>query len=990
MRTALGMLLALILGVGLAATAAAQMQPVALSGAENSLTLVSHEGDVMVYRATIGELAALEVETPRGRFTKLFIPGFHSSQREGAPELPMMNRLVEVPFGAAARVEVTSLASRSLRLADLGLDHPLFPAQPSMPKSADPADWPFVYDAAAYAAARVAEEPGRVIDCGRMRAARVGRLEISPVEYFPAENRVLVHEELELRVRFDGADHAAGAALKARTNSLFFEPVYQRLEGYRSVHEDHPDLVGDVVTYVIVTHPMFAAQLQEFAAWKTERGFRVVTGVTGQGGLGTTAAEIQAWIRNLYENATPQLPAPSFVLFVGDVAQMPTWTISGDATDRPYCAIDADLIPDIYYGRFSATSTSQLQAILDKTLMYDQFAMPDPSYLGQVVMIAGMDSGYGQVWANGQINYGTTHYFNAAHGIYSYTHLYPASGGQAAQIVQEVSNGVSYVNYTAHGSTTSWSDPSFTQSNINNLQNYGKYCLAVGNCCLTSSYAIGECFAETWLRAPGKGAIGYIGGSNSTYWNEDYWWGVGYTSNIVQYPTYAQTMMGAYDGLFHDHGEAMEQWYVTNDAIVFCGNLAVTESGSSRIAYYWNIYNLMGDPSLSIWLGVPPANPVTHPATVFTTWSTIPITAAPGSYVGLTKDGELIGAGTVGAGGALDLPIWADPLTPGYARLVVMAQNREPYVEELTVIIPAVVTIDPDAIDANVETQIDVGVYEFDGVTPKPGIEIWAAGLNYESVHAFTGADGHCTITVNYPFGPTIDIVGKDPAESWELFREAITVHALPLGMPDIWVVTTIGLADTLALNLPATLQSTVLQGGCTLWAFLNGQYLDSTVGRQLTVTPTAIGTVRGILSLSGYDIYAEDFPVIRAYGTLAGHVDAAGSPAAGAVVRGYDADEALVFETTANAQGDYTVADPLVVAPYTITADYFGFLHWEEPYFVQYGANTLDIDLVPAPSGVLTGTITEAGTGAPLEATVKVYRSDNQQLYNETTSDPA
>ena len=65
--------------------------------------------------------------------------------------------------------------------------------------------------------------------------------------------------------------------------------------------------------------------------------------------------------------------------------------------------------------------------------------------------------------------------------------------------------------------------------------------------------------------------------------------------------------MGAYDGLFHDHpSEAdMGQWYVTNDALVFCGNLAVTESGSSRIAYYWNIYNLLGDPSLTTYLGAP-------------------------------------------------------------------------------------------------------------------------------------------------------------------------------------------------------------------------------------------------------------------------------------------------------------------------------------------------------------------------------------------------
>ena len=51
----------------------------------------------------------------------------------------------------------------------------------------------------------------------------------------------------------------------------------------------------------------------------------------------------------------------------------------------------------MYYGRFSCSNPSNLQAMIDKTLMYDQFTMPDPSYLGEVVMIAGMESGHGQV-----------------------------------------------------------------------------------------------------------------------------------------------------------------------------------------------------------------------------------------------------------------------------------------------------------------------------------------------------------------------------------------------------------------------------------------------------------------------------------------------------------------------------------------------------------------------------------------------------------------
>ncbi|MBD3334939.1 MAG: hypothetical protein GF355_05435, partial [Candidatus Eisenbacteria bacterium] len=589
-----------------------------------------------------------------------------------------------------------------------------------------------------------------------------------------------------------------------------------------------------------------------------------------------------------------------------------------------------------------------------------------------------------------QINYGTTYYFNEAHGIYSHTYLYPESGSHDQDIIQDVSNGVAYVNYTAHGSQTSWSDPNFTQGDVNNLQNSGKYCTAVGNCCLTSTYDYGECFAETWLRAADKGAIGYIGGSNSTYWDEDYWWGVGYTSSIVSNPTYEQSGLGAYDGVFHDHGESMNNWYVVNDALIFCGNLAVMESGSSLTTYYWNIYNLMGDPSISTYLGVPEPNPVVHPETIFTTWTSMTVEAVPGSYVGLTREGELIGAGTVGESGILELPLWPDPLEPGSARLVVMAQNREPYAVDLNIIVPATVYIDPTVIDAGVPTDISVGVFEMDGVTPKPGIEVWADGLDYESVHAFTDDTGYCTISVDYPYGPSLDIVGKDPAESWELFREAVEVDAQMMFGAALWVTTEIGLNDSFALNLPGVIHANVPVAGHTLWALLNGEPLASTSEDSLEVTPTELGQMTGIIAVPGYDLVSRNFPVIEAYGQLTGHVDASGSPAAGAVVQGFNDLDELVFEATADSQGDYDVGEDILVAPYTVTVDYFGYLPWEEEFFVNYGANELNVSLDPAPSGVVTGVVTEVGTGAPLEASVQVYRADTMELYTETTSDPA
>jgi subtilisin-like proprotein convertase family protein len=983
------LLFALALGAMAAGSVWAEVQPIPLAAERSQIQVTSQSRDELLLRIEVGELTALDVDTKEGVFTRLLIPGFHMSQVEGAPELPMMNRLIAIPQGANARIEAQVVKSRLIDLADYGITHPLMPAQPSMPKSADPETWPFVYDRSAYQVGKVAQELARIEPVGRLRAMQLGRVEISPVEYLPQTNQIRVTEAIDVSIVFEGADHAAQADLMAQTYSPFFTPLYDKITNGKAFQDAYPDRVGDVVTMVVVTPPEFQAQMQPFVDWKTERGFHVIVGVTGTPEVGVTTTSIQTYLHNLYNSPPAGLPAPSFILFVGDVAQMPTFTLAGDASDRPYCAVDGDLVPDMYYGRFSATNSTMLQAILDKSMMYEQYTMPDPSYLGEVCMIAGVDSYWAPTHANGQINYGTDNYFNAAHGILSHTYLYPASGSSAAQIVQDVSNGLALVNYTAHGSTTSWSNPSFTQSDVNGLANSGEYCLAIGNCCLTSSYDLGECFGETFLRAADKGAIGYIGGSNSTYWDEDFWWGVGYTASITANPTYAATGLGAYDGLFHDHGEAEHLWYVTNDAIIFCGNLAVMEAGSARIEYYWNIYNLLGDPSLSSYLGVPDANPVVHPGTVFTTQPTITIDAEQGSYVGLTQNGVLVGAGTTDAGGSLGITFLQTPLIPGVPlHLVVTAQNREPYVADLNVIVPATVTIVPDVIDANVETAITVTVMEADGITPIPGIDIWAEGLAYATTPVATDMSGEAVITVNYPYGPTLDIVGKDPAEPYRLFTEPITVNASAMLNPDLFVTTDIGLDDAFALNLPGTLHAVVKELKHTLWAIMPDGTELSTAGLTLDLTPAELGEVTGIIAISGYDLYTETFDVIEAYGTLTGTVASGGSPLGGVTVQGYDAGMSLAFEAVTDGTGAFDVGEDILVADYTLVVDHFGYLHYETPYFVNYGANTYDIGLTPAPSGILTGTVTSAARD-PLAATVRVYRSDTGELYTETVSDP-
>ena len=933
-----------ILLILLAGSALAADHAIPVKGGNTILTHDSAGRDALSFHVEVGALEAVDVKTKAGTFTRLILPGYHTSRDVGNPELPMMNRLVNVPFGATARVVVDKVQTRTVKLADHGIDNQLMPHQPSVSKSADLENLEFHFNRAAYSASAVkaAAQPVTVVGVGSLRAMDLARVEIAPVEYRPLSGELIVTESIDFRVVFDGADHQKAQDRFAATASPFFNHLYDQVAGgdaAKAFHDDYPDRVADKVKMVIVTPPAYAAQLSDFVQWKTERGFEMIVAVTGTPEVGATTTSIQSYLHGLYNAATAADPAPSFVIFVGDVAEMPTWSMSGDATDRPYCAVDGDLIPDMYYGRFSCTNATQLQAILDKTMMYDQFTMSDPSYLSEVVMIAGVDSGYAPTHGNGQINYGTEHYFNTAHGITSHTYLYPASDGSSvpAQVVSHASNGVGFINYTAHGSQTSWSDPSFTQSNINSLQNDEKYLLAIGNCCLTGTYDYGECFGETWLRAPNKGAIGYIGGSNSTYWDEDYWWGVGFHSSSqidgTSYPV-ESTSHGAYDGLFHEHGENEDLHYVTNGAIVFAGNLAVTESGSSRTTYYWNIYNLMGDPSISTYLGVPEASQAGLPANVSSSAVSVPVSAAAGSYVGLTQDGVLVGSGTIDATESLDVELTA-PLTAGVPlKAVVMAQGVEPYIVSVPVIVPANITVTPESFPARTATGITVTVLESDGVTPKPGVNIWVEWPFGDLTPVMaTDASGVVEFALDVPYGCELTMHGREDGETFDLFTRTLTVTATDLLSPDLSVATESGLSDIFAMNLSSELTGSCATPGTEVVAYLpDGTLLDED-DMGLTIIPTSGGQITAYIRALGCNLYSETFDILTT-GSIRGAVNLqASSDNSGVVITAQPGGET----TTTDAQGNYHLLG-LGAGTHTITATMPGWAPGEETMTLAEG----------------------------------------------------
>jgi hypothetical protein len=295
-------------------------------------------------------------------------------------------------------------------------------------------------------------------------------------------------------------------------------------------------------------------------------------------------------------------------------------------------------------------------------------------------------------YGNGQINYGTDNYFNALHGLTVYTYLY-GSGSPitsdmpqaSAAIIADVSAGVGFANYTAHCGSSGWSDPSFSTANISGLQNYDQYGVMVGNCCQSNKFDVAECFGEGLLRANNKGAVGYIGGSNNTYWNEDYWWAVG-NGSISANPTYAGTGLALFDCIMHENGEQQEDWFITTGQMIHSGNLAVTQAGGSE-QYYWEIYHLMGDPSLMPYIGVPTLLVASHGAATPVGAATFTVNTEENAYVAISMNGVLLDAQLADASGIVNLTFLAIP-NVGVADIVITKQFKQPYQGTVQIISP--------------------------------------------------------------------------------------------------------------------------------------------------------------------------------------------------------------------------------------------------------------------------------------------------------------
>ena len=630
------------------------------------LTLLTASGEEIILRAAFHGIRISPSGLKHGKFFRISYPGAGVLTDIGKPDVPVLRKWVEIPYGADCTVEVTASEARQYSLFDLSIQGAIIPVQPPVPKIPGAMQTAqFVMDNATYATNSL--YPGEIVRLHEIvvvRGHRLALLEIFPFQYNPVRGTVKVHTDLEVKIHLAGSDLETTAEKTLRYRSAYLENMNAEqyilnFNGYLETEESavkEAPKAPPIGGYLIIVYDSYYNQVLPLAEWKSKKGFDVT--VTRRNDISpNTASGIRSYISQAYQNWT--IP-PDYVLLVGDTNNMPTWTgnRTSSCTDLDYTTVDgSDFIPDLGIARICARSTSETTTMINKFLEYERAEFASTAWMDKAVFMASYDN---YSITEGTHNYVVSNYFEP--NGFTCDKIYARLGGSTSNITSSINNGRLIANYSGHGEENSWYNPSFSMSNVSSLSNGDKYPFVVSNACLTGNFDwYNESYGERWVKVSGKGAIGFWGASTYSYWDED---------DILE--------KRLWKALLQDHVYPMAD-------LTDAGKWGLYQyyGGGGSTEYYYEAYNVQGEPSLDIWTGQPDTLNVSHASTCPLYSHNFQVTVTSGgsnvnnALVCLYKDSDVHVTGYTNSSGQVTLD--PDPGSLGTLYVTVTKHDYTPY-----------------------------------------------------------------------------------------------------------------------------------------------------------------------------------------------------------------------------------------------------------------------------------------------------------------------
>ncbi|NIO02233.1 MAG: T9SS type A sorting domain-containing protein [Candidatus Latescibacteria bacterium] len=629
------------------------------------------------------------------------------SQEVGSPQLPVkVLHVVLPPEKRISGIELTPLKSEELE----GSYHVL-PVQPprilSTPRHEFIQPNERIYESSKIFPAEI----GSVAPHGYFSGYNLGAIFVSPIQYIPAQKKLVFHSEIEVRIAYERSEKLPIPPKSTEYSRFILEKTLKRLSKDPPVisrssvpplrrvsalpDEEHP--------YVIITSDLLASSFQPLADWKSKKGLSAEIVTTSwiyanYSGV-DNAAKVRNFITDAYQNwgtvwillggDTPVVPArrayamdcetgPSTHneipcdLYYSDLDG--NWNANGNGI---FGEVDdgVDMYPDVIVGRAPVENEGEAQVFVWKVLDYERYVSGHEMnmlFLAEILWdLPYTDSGLSK---------------NLIDNLYVPSQfdpilkLYESGGNESyAAAMSALNSGQNIVNHTGHASTEVMGvgDGFLMIADADALSNYAKFSIFYSIGCFPAAFD-DDCIAEHFINNPGGGAVAFVG-------NSRYGWGspgnplYGYSDRFDQ--------------------EFFEQLFVNNSihlgTAVAASKAVYVPFSSTENVYRWCEYeiNLLGDPEMPVWTDLPelltvdysPQLPVGASLCPVTVTSYITSDPVEGAMVCLMQDTAVYEAGITGIDGRVVFEVsTSNPAEP--IHITVTAPNFVPYENTISVV----------------------------------------------------------------------------------------------------------------------------------------------------------------------------------------------------------------------------------------------------------------------------------------------------------------
>jgi hypothetical protein len=664
----------IILFIGLCVTATSilpsiggrSLEPQTMNvSSSNGITItVQQTEETTLLHYTIDAFTMTPVDINNKQYVTLALDSEANNLIAGAPDVPSVSRSIIIPPEGTMSIRIISSSYEEYSNILVA------PSKGNLLRTVNPADIPYVFGDIYSQNTWYPSTLATLQDPYSLRDFRGQVVTIYPLQYNPEQATLRFYNDITLEItpaQSMTATHSTQYQLSSIDND--FLSVYKH--HFLNFNSAKYTPVSEQGNMLVITYDAFYNTMIPFVQWKNLKG--IPTEMVNVSEIGNANA-IKTYIADYYNTN-----GLTFVLLVGDAAQVPSLYASGGASDPSFGYIlGNDHYPEIFVGRFSAENVAQVETQANRTITYERDPQVGAEWYKKGV---GIGSEYG-VGDDNEYDY--QHIRNIRSLLLNFTYSYVdefyggTQGGldlpgepSTTMVSTALNEGRSILNYCGHGSATSWGTSSFSNSNVNSLSNANMLPFIVSVACNNGEFDDYTCFGEAWLRATNNGqptgAIGAYMSSVSQSWDPP----------MEAQDEFNNILVGMYE----------DNIRTTYGALCFEGSMSMIDDYGADGIEMADTWIVFGDPSVQVRTDTPAIMEVTHDDFIPNGADTfeVDVTGVPYALCAISADGILLGNGYADQTGHAVVQFFSPISVSGEVQLVVTGFNTIPYMTTLTV-----------------------------------------------------------------------------------------------------------------------------------------------------------------------------------------------------------------------------------------------------------------------------------------------------------------